>query len=646
MAISLSDIKDISAIAKPFIEPLVTTFITPYIKRVEKWLTEKGVEKKVIAGFIEKKFDEYLERAYQNFSSINILVFPNQQINIKEIYVPLSIVCTKDRDTYKIDSFDNEILKKYKRILISDSAGMGKSTLLKWIGLKLIEENLSIPILVELKRLTTDNKLIDEIFKQINPLDKSFDRELIYKFLEFGQFTILLDGFDEIQHSYRSNVIDDIKDFISKTSKNGMLMTSRREDSLSSFGNFQLFEIKPLELSDSFKLIEKYDGFGKLQIKDKLIEDIKEKLKQVKEFLVNPFLVSLLYKTYTYNKDIPSKKSTFYDEVYAALYKHHDLSKDHFERNKVSGLDIYDFRLVLRQLAFDTAKVIKVEYTNSEILNFISIAKNGCGINFKPEHYLTDLENNVPLFVKDGILSKWGHKSLQDYFAAEWISSSPRKEEILSKIFNSGKRNYLNILDFLSELEPKLFRKVIVYAILKSFVNYCENSYQNVKGVDLSLIRYRQAYTFSNGYINLAQPRLDWDTVDELFNRLCPGFNLMYIQYNNSQNSSKNEAIGTSYYSEIISLFENTYPEIFLKQSISSRKAKLTLQFKPDTSYVLNDDNPKSIFNLPLNFEKVNKYVRGRVNTLLLDYEKCLSLIEKIKVEVITENETNILENI
>ena len=31
-----------------------------------------------------------------------------------------------------------------------------------------------------------------------------------------------------------------------------MIMTSRREDSLSSFGNFQLFEIKPLELKESF----------------------------------------------------------------------------------------------------------------------------------------------------------------------------------------------------------------------------------------------------------------------------------------------------------------------------------------------------------------------------------------------------------
>jgi len=221
MEITLSEVKDIATIAKPVIDPLINTFITPHIKKLEKWLIEKGIQKKVVDGFIEKKFDNYLQRAYSNFSSMNILVFPNQQINIKEIYVPLSIVCSKNQESYRIDSFDMKILEKYKRVLISDSAGMGKSTLSKWIALKLIEDTLSIPVLIELKRLTSDNKLIDEIFKQIDPLDKSFDKELIFKFLEFGQFTILLDGFDEYNMSLGAVLLRISKTLFRKQEKMG-----------------------------------------------------------------------------------------------------------------------------------------------------------------------------------------------------------------------------------------------------------------------------------------------------------------------------------------------------------------------------------------------------------------------------------------
>lgn len=292
MNINLSDIKDIATIAKPFIDPIISTLIKPHIEKLGEWLKGKETESKVVNHYFENKFEDYLIRTFQKLVSINVLVFPNQQINIEDIYYPLTIDSTRDRTSKKLDEIDIDFIKSYQRLLISDTAGMGKSTLSKWIGLSLIKKGSSIPILIELKRLKSNHKVIDEIFNQINPIDKKFDRDLILKFLELGSFTILFDGFDEIEYNERESVIVDMKDFISKTYNNNYFLTSRPDSALSSFGDFQMFHIRPLRERESFDLIRRYDSISHYNIADKLIEEIQNKPSQIKEFLINPFLVS------------------------------------------------------------------------------------------------------------------------------------------------------------------------------------------------------------------------------------------------------------------------------------------------------------------------------------------------------------------
>ncbi|WP_179008409.1 hypothetical protein [Winogradskyella forsetii] len=139
MELNLSDIKDIAAIAKPFVEPLVQTLIKPKLEALSVWLKKRKNENDLVDHYFENKFTEYLNRSYQNFLNINILVLPNQQINIEDIYFPLTIYSTRDRKTAKINKVNFDFLRSYERLLISDTAGMGKSTLMKWIGLSLIK---------------------------------------------------------------------------------------------------------------------------------------------------------------------------------------------------------------------------------------------------------------------------------------------------------------------------------------------------------------------------------------------------------------------------------------------------------------------------------------------------------------------------
>ncbi|WP_427875427.1 NACHT domain-containing protein [Flavobacterium sp. MMS24-S5] len=644
MEINLSDIKDITTIAKPFIDPLINTIITPKVKQLEQWLKKRKNENALIENYFENKFTEYLNRSYEKFSILNILVFPNQQISTKAIYLPLSISSTKDNKNFKIDIFKKEFIESYQRIVISDTAGMGKSTLMKWIGLSIIEQKISIPILIELKKLNNTHSILDEIFVQLDPIDKSFDKELILKFLELGEFTILLDGFDEIQYDYREHVIHDLKDFISKARKNWYILTSRPDSSLSSFGDFQMFHIKPLNIHESFELIKKYDSINKNKVSEQLIKNIQEKDTQVREFLVNPFLVSLLYKTYTYNKDIPSKKSTFYDDVYGALYKHHDLSKDGFKRNKASGLDIQDFRLILRQLAFDTAKIVKVEYNNQELINHIKEAKNKCaGLDFKESDFIEDIESNVPLFVRDGIILKWAHKSLQDYFAAEFISTSKDKEKIIELIYQSKKDNYLNILDFLYEVEKKYFRKIIIKDLLKNFIFHCNNSYKEINGITKSTIRERQSasYGISYGIYNTNKRITDFKEIDQMFQEILAPVGRKVLSNTDFGKWHLCQIFSSTYNLQILDILGLKNEPIFRKNNFDSEtQYKKTLESLPKDVALCLDDNPLNIINSPEYFQLFNNGIiaerlarKNNHNLYLLDYDKSKKLLNKIELE-------------
>lgn len=653
MDINLSDIKDIATIAKPFVEPLVSTLIKPKIEALSKWVKKRNIQDQLVDHYFEDKFTEYLNRSYQSFININVLVLPNQQVNIESIYYPLTIDSTRDRKSKKIDKVDIKFLREYERLLISDTAGMGKSTLMKWIGLTLIKNGDSIPILIDLKRLKSKNKVIDEIFTQINPIDKSFDKELIYKFLELGSFTILFDGFDEIEYSERENVITDLKDFISKAYQNTFILTSRPDSALSSFGDFQMFHIRPLEERESFDLIRKYDSLSGYNISEKLINEIENKPSQIKEFLINPFLVSLLYKTYSYNKDIPSKKSTFYDEVYTSLYKHHDLSKDGFERNKKSGLDIHDFRVVLKQLAFDTSKAIRVEYSFTDLVKFLKTVNQECiGIDFKEVNFIEDLESNVPLFVRDGNLLKWAHKSIQDYFAAEFISSSIEKEKIIDLIYRSNKDNYLNILDFLYELEYEIFRKTIILGLINDFIDYCDKSYLDFKDFKKGQIRERQAINYGVSFgIFKCDRGIDFREAEKKFTEQITDFNFRLItRSHENKDKCVYRFFGTNFNQEIINILGKKSEPLFRDtERIPREEVDMTLV--SETPIVLNEDS-KNIANTADNFEKLNKMVlayRFRSRTAsklyLLDYHKCLKL-KKIILQEIESKKNDTLKGI
>jgi hypothetical protein len=630
----IDDVKYITTVIKPVIDSILTTFFSPKLKKLDNWLNKESLPSKIDDDYYNEKFKSYLLSTYKKYSIINTLVYPNHTIQLKEIYQPATIVSTKEGYIYNFNKDWIALLGNYKKILIADSAGMGKSTLMKWITISVIEKKLGIPIMIELRKLNKDNNIVNEIIKQINPLNKPIDKDLILKIVELGEFCFFLDGFDEIQNENKEFVMGELKEFIHKADENWFFLTSRPESSLVAFGEFQMFKIEALSRQESYELIRKYDKYNKNEIGEQLIKNIENDINQSKldEFLINPFLVSLLYRTYTYNKDIPSKKITFYDEVYTSLYKNHDLTKDGFKRNKESGLDIQDFRIVLRQLAFDTSKLNKTEYTEQELYSYLAKVRQKCsGFDFKETNYLIDLVSAVPIFLRDGVYIKWAHKSIQDYFAAEFISLHSEKEKIIDAIYTSQKESYINILDLLYEIDYKLFRKVIINKLVSDFVNYCDNNFVDTIDIPIEEIKFRQSVTFliDIGVLRHDNNKTSFDDARKLIEGLIPGFEFNVLERTPNYFKFYRYRL---FYTQLCNILKFRGENIFIDQiNIKSKYHSdkwLNKIFKNENEFQLLNNESNSTLNSSDNFIKFNHFLRGishfsNIQTnIYLDYYK------------------------
>ena len=81
---------------------------------------------------LTKHFEEYLTRAYERHSVVSTLVLRNSKRRLKDIYIPLTILEENDpEEKVVIDAYPMEFMRKHQRMIIRDTAGMGKTTLVK-----------------------------------------------------------------------------------------------------------------------------------------------------------------------------------------------------------------------------------------------------------------------------------------------------------------------------------------------------------------------------------------------------------------------------------------------------------------------------------------------------------------------------------
>lgn len=514
--------------------------------------------------------------------------------------------------------------------------------------------------MIELRKINDNNKIIDEIFNKIDPIDKKFDRDLIYKFLEMGEFTILFDGFDEISFDLQEKITIEMREFIRKTNNNKFIITSRPNQALYSFVDFQEFKIRPLKKEESFEIIKKLDDLSNTDNGTKLINEIEAKhQKQIEEFLHNPLLVSLLYKSYSYNREVPTKKFLFYQEMYESFYKNHDISKEGFIRPKRSNLDMHDFEIILKYIGYETAKKGKISYLKDELMDYIKKAKeSNKTLNFKEQDFYDDFIDAVPLFMKDGYQIKWVHKSIQDYFAAKFIVNHSQRDEILSIIFDKNRIGYLNILELVYEIDQKLFRAQITKKILEKFIEYGESQFKDDNTLDYEQKKYRLALTFNTDYYlyitnkgnNIEILKELAKQIQETYGKRCTKANaighkkervfLWLFLYNH-----ENKMLEISLLKMLYQKKEPFFGNFTFQDSIQNQLDCIFKEAKVEHFYKI-DDKTEMFYNNPENFSYLNYKMSKFLEKHFLDIDKCKLELDSIKKEIEEDKSEEILSDI
>jgi len=465
-------------LARPWATKLIEEKVFPFLfrKGYDFYQKEKNIFR------LKYQMSDFLAKTRAQCSTINSLAFPNILKKVSDIYEPLTLsnLDSREESEHLVQRGD-VFLEEFNNVLIIDNAGMGKSTLLKKIVIDIIDHSEYIPIYVELRTLT-DQPITEQLNKLIG-----LDNVSSEGYLGNIPFIYFFDGVDEIPFDIKNDVIKRIKTFTDEVPYSKVIITSRPDQSLLELKSYVRFKIKPLDLNQSFNLIRLYDANStklgnSLILSNKLISEIKSMREKdngaILEFLTTPLYVSLLFCSYKFKPVIPRRKDLFYSQVFEALFETHDLSKETgYVRRKQSGLDITEFSIILRRLAFWCLKNNgKLEFSRSELEVVLDeITGKLKGINVKPIKFIDDLIYAVPLFIKEASVYRWAHKSLMEYFSAEFIciEVKDKRDELLLKIYESNSSvKYKNIIELCSDIDYATFRKSILHNCLNEYFDH------------------------------------------------------------------------------------------------------------------------------------------------------------------------------
>ncbi|BEV08798.1 NB-ARC domain-containing protein [Methylophilus sp. DW102] len=617
------------------------TAINTLIKSaVEKGL--KGLKKNIepIKEALGYRLQDYIEFQKDRYKCLNTIVF-NQKISLEEIYIPLTLVSEVEdlngkRKEIPVSKFDLDFLPKHPRVLITDNAGMGKSTILKFLLLKCIESEYAIPVFLELRHLASSKSIIDTIINQLNIVSttKKYSDELelsksyIERIIKNGDFIFFFDGYDEIPFKDREEITVAIKEFISKNQRNIFVISSRKESGLASFSGFDSFSIRPLKKTESYQLIRKYDNDGEKS--SQLIEKLENKeYSGINEYLKNPLLCTLLYRCYEYKQNLPLKKHVFYRQVFDALFDWHDATKDGYNtRQKLSKLDLDSFHRVLRLVGFISVMHGKFEADKDTVLDWIRESKRICSdLTFSESDFLDDCVRAVPVLIQEGTNYRWSHKSLSEYFAAQFLCTEGKSEltKILNEILASEDLSkFSNVIEQIYDIEPAIFREVFVAPMAESFREYCSNTYKGMNTkISNESLQLRKTLTFSKQiYIARATDKnihsfLDGSLDESYFHRI----GLFHVgdkqRFFYFESGNK--------FQDIIDILATKKDPLVTSTTKLNRDNKIKRLVKLTAKSRINvNDDPENVLNDLRNFDVVNSVIL-RSDKYILDADRVLN---------------------
>jgi hypothetical protein len=368
----------------------------------------------------EYGFRQHLDRSFEKLSKVKTLLNPNSPASLESIYVAPNLKLGVAEFT---ESRFLSLIPQNKFFVITGIGGSGKSIFLRHLFVRYYNEALGrVPIFVELRRLKPNVDLVSQLANQISTVSPVINPELFEYALRAGKFILLLDGFDEVDPSFKDNLAQQIVDLSYKYGDNAIVMTSRPDGPFSSWNEFNIAELLAFKKKQVTALVSKMDYES--NAKKQFLGLIRRGLYETHEtYLSNPLLCTLMLLTFDQGAEIPAKMHVFFERAFEVLFYKHDATKEmSFRRKFRTDLSIDDFRSALA--AFSTFCYLDYgsSFVHTQAINSAKQALEYNSLSEDPEKFLSDLCTSVSILIREGDVYNYIHRSLQEFFVAEFLA--------------------------------------------------------------------------------------------------------------------------------------------------------------------------------------------------------------------------------
>lgn len=442
---------------------------------------------------------EYIESQYRRIKYSKNLLNRNQPEVFEKQYIPLVLQIGNYRT--KFDE-PEKVFIDYPNIIISGTAGVGKTTFLRYVYLRCIETAYKVPIVVELRNfnLAETPNLESFLLTEIIGTRTDYNKEWGNFFNSIG-FVFLLDGFEEVEINRKQGLVKDLEIFIARNPKSNFLISSRPATGVEYILQFFQGEILPLNENDISRFIDHYSNDSNLIIRFKN-SLFSEPRNVFLEYLRNPLFLSIYLLNFEYQSDLPAKRSIFFRQIFDFLYSQHDsVTKVGFFREKLSGLSKDKIEEVLKRLAFLTFVEGKNTLSKDQLIQLLNqIKKSYPNLEFENEKLLTDFVMGMTIIIQDGNFYSFYHYSIVEYFTALFISglADKNKSKALSKLFTSDFYNRYGISENFWELSKELDEIGFLKFVIKPSLIKIQDAFENYESRILINLGYHKV--IGNGH--------------------------------------------------------------------------------------------------------------------------------------------------
>ena len=367
----------------------------------------------------------------------------DKSIDLHKFYVPTRVdnIGTRIECISDIDS---------QSIVLEGTVGQGKSIFMRYLTYQEARQSKRIPIFFELRRLDENQNLEEAVSLTINNWIHSFSKEHFTKIAESGNLVLFLDGFDELPHETVKKLLNEIEGWCERYPDMQLIISARPESEIQKSNYFKIYKLSSYRFHEQSKLIDKLVEEEKSR--EVLKQTIKESNHEIKGLLTTPLMITLFVMTYRALSEAPKSQTEFYKSLFSVLTSRHDKTKPGYKR-----------QLSCKLSYSEAIEVIERCLANQKIID-------------SPEKLLEDFSKVVYLLLRDGLDYSFVHKSIQEYFYANFIS---KKSERAQEKFYLEYSNNIHLffkakgaVRFLEETSRYNYYKYFRLPIIEEYIEY------------------------------------------------------------------------------------------------------------------------------------------------------------------------------